>query len=119
MKNVIYTIAAVILSITISCKKSTDGNKNVLVADNSNVKETTKRFVAEDGTSALVTVFEGDKENSISVRSNNKTISAEQKTKTAEGGIYENYDFQIVAKNDTVTITQGNNVIILRKAKGE
>ena len=123
MKNLIYTIAVVVLAVNISCKKSTDGNKNILVENtkttDSLVTETTKRYVGEDGTSALVTIKESEKDNAISVRSNNKIISAALKTKTADGGIYSNFDFEIVAKGDTVTITQEKNVIVLVKAKGE
>ena len=123
MKNLIYTIALVVLAINISCKKSTDGNKNILVKNanttDSLVTETTKRYVGEDGTSALVTIKESEKDNTISVRSNNKIISATLKSKTADGGIYSNFDFEIVAKGDTVTITQEKNVIVLVKAPGE
>lgn len=123
MKNLIYTIALVVLAINISCKKSTDGNKNILVKNanttDSLVTETTKRYVGEDGTSALVTIKESEKDNTISVRSNNKIISAALKSKTADGGIYSNFDFEIVAKGDTVTITQEKNVIVLVKAPGE
>ncbi len=123
MKNLIYTIALVVLAINISCKKSTDGNKNILVENttttDSLVTETTKRYVGEDGTSALVTIKESEKDNTISVRSNNKIISATLKSKTADGGIYSNFDFEIVAKGDTVTITQEKNVIVLVKAPGE
>ena len=123
MKNLIYTIALVVLVINISCKKSTDGNKNILVKNanttDSLVTETTKRYVGEDGTSALVTIKESEKDNTISVRSNNKIISATLKSKTADGGIYSNFDFEIVAKGDTVTITQEKNVIVLVKAPGE
>ena len=123
MQNLIYTIALVVLAINISCKKSTDGNKNILVENttttDSLVTETTKRYVGEDGTSALVTIKESEKDNTISVRSNNKIISATLKSKTADGGIYSNFDFEIVAKGDTVTITQEKNVIVLVKAPGE
>ena len=123
MKNLTYTIALVVLAINISCKKSTDGNKNILVENttttDSLVTETTKRYVGEDGTSALVTIKESEKDNTISVRSNNKIISATLKSKTADGGIYSNFDFEIVAKGDTVTITQEKNVIVLVKAPGE
>lgn len=123
MKNLIYTVALVVLAINISCKKSTDGNKNILIENttttDSLVTETTKRYVGEDGTSALVTIKESEKDNTISVRSNNKIISAALKSKTADGGIYSNFDFEIVAKGDTVTITQEKNVIVLVKAPGE
>ena len=125
MKKIFYAAAIIGLMANVSCKKSTEGNKNVLVengttatSDSASTSKT-ERYVAEDGSSALVTFIDGEKESSISVRSNNKTIAAPQKSKTAEGGVYGNYDFEIVAKKDTVTITQGDNVILLKKARGQ
>jgi len=79
--------------------------------------EFTDRYVADDGSSALVTFKTTDNEKSISIRSNNKTISAKQKKQTSEGIIYGNYDFEILSKTDTIKITQGNNVIVLKKAR--
>ena len=121
MKNIFYSIAIIGLMMNIGCNKSTEGNKNVLkenvaAKNDSAVSTSTKRYVAEDGTNALVTFTDSDKENSISVRSNGKTISAAQKSKTEDGGVYSNFDFEIVSKKDTVTITQGQNVIVLVKA---
>ena len=142
MKNSVFIASAVILFTIVGCKKSTEGNKSIIVEDSaltsktdesvktdsvavvteseSGVKkgEYTDRYVAEDGSSALVTFKNSDKENTISVRSNNKTISAPRKTDKGEG-VYGNYDFEIVSKNDSVIITQGNNIISLKKARGQ
>lgn len=142
MKKIIYLGAVAALLTNISCKKSTEGNKNVVVTETvekdvktengktdssfssstvikdgkGTMEEHTDRYVAEDGSSALVTFKNTGKENTISVRSNNKTITAPRKE--AKGpGVYGNYDFEIVAKNDSVTITQGNNIIRLKKAR--
>ena len=57
------------------------------------MKEHTDRYVAEDGSSALVTFKNTGKENTISIRSNNKTISAPRKAEKGEG-VYGNYDFE-------------------------
>jgi hypothetical protein len=124
MKKIFYVVVLIGLLANASCKKSTDGNKNIILVENTKtadsfVTEITKRYVGEDGTSALVTIKESEKDNTISVRSNNKIISAALKSKTADGGIYSNFDFEIVAKGDTVTITQEKNVIVLVKAPGE
>ena len=142
MKNSVFIASAVILFTIVGCKKSTEGNKSIIVEDSavtsrteepvktdsvavvteseSGVKkgEYTDRYVAEDGSSALVTFKNSDKENTISVRSNNKTISAPRKADKGEG-VYGNYDFEIVSKNDSVIITQGNNIISLKKARGQ
>ena len=142
MKNSVFIASAVTLFTIVGCKKSTEGNKSIIVEDSaltsktdesvktdsvavvteseSGVKkgEYTDRYVAEDGSSALVTFKNSDKENTISVRSNNKTISAPRKADKGEG-VYGNYDFEIVSKNDSVIITQGNNIISLKKARGQ
>ncbi|OWK74629.1 hypothetical protein CBW16_04290 [Flavobacteriaceae bacterium JJC] len=142
MKKIIYLGAIVALSANFSCKKSTEGNKSVIVTESQEKElktengktdssyssstvikdekgineEHTDRYVAEDGSSALVTFKNTGKENTISIRSNNKTISAPRKAEKGEG-VYGNYDFEIVSKNDSITITQGNNIIRLKKAR--
>ena len=142
MKNSVFIASAVTLFTFVGCKKSTEGNKGIVVQDSAveirteetvktdsaavltengnSIKagEYTERYVAEDGSSALVTFKNSDKENTISVRSNNKTISAPRKADKGEG-VYGNYDFEIVSKNDSVIITQGNNIISLKKARGQ
>lgn len=130
------TAATSILMLTIGCKKNTEGNKSVIkqengysadlpedtmmapdqiTAGNESAKEYTERYVAEDGSSALVTFKNTDKEQLISIRSNNKTISAPQK----EAGVYGNFDITIEAKNDSIKIMQQDHVIILKKARGQ
>lgn len=142
MKKIICAASALMLLASYSCNKPAEGNKNIVVEETSDIQvennsgkadtsisvektendggkiqtEYTDRYVAEDGSSALVTFKNNGKENSISIRSNNKTISAPRKADQGEG-VYGNYDFQIVAKNDSVIITQGNNVIALKKAR--
>ena len=141
MKKLSLTAAGCVLIFATSCTKNTEGNTGVVKDENSAAitipvdsavskvdaaatnstaaNEYTDRYVAEDGSSALVTFKNGDSDKTISIRSNNKTISAPQKEAYEKGGVYGNYDIEIVAKNDSVTITQGNNVIKLKKAKGE
>ena len=63
MKKFIYLIGALVLMSNISCKKSADGNKSDLVENSAEntakvdslSQENTDRYVAEDGSSALVT----------------------------------------------------------------
>ena len=81
--------------------------------------EHTERYVADDGSSALVTFKNSDKGNSISIRSNNKTIVAAQKDSDGKTHVYHNQDIEIKSENDKVTITQGNNMIELKKARGQ
>ena len=125
MKKFAYSIAVLFLLTSIGCKKNTERNTGVLKEKSSEtpakldstLSEYTDRYVADDGSSALVTFKKGGKENSISIKSNNKTIVAVEKKQTADETIYGNYDFEITAKKDSVIITQGNNVIKLKKAR--
>ena len=141
MKNIVFASAAALL-LSISCSKTTEGNKSI-VSEDSTIKndaapaletdsatvetqigsdtktgQYTERYVAEDGSSALVTFKNIDKENTISIRSNNKTIAAPRKVESGPGA-YGNFDFEIISKNDSVIITQGNNIIRLKKARGQ
>lgn len=141
MKKTFIIAATSLLILTLSCEKTTEGNKSVIKQENGysedlpkdsldiaakpsdgtqdNLQEYTERYVGEDGTSALVTFKNTDKEKTISIRSNNKTISAPQKEAWAKGGVYGDFDITIVAKNDSITITQDKNVILLKKARGQ
>ena len=129
------------LTLTLSCEKTSEGNKSVISQEKgysedlpkdtinintqrtdeneSELQEVTERYVAEDGTSALVTFKNTDKENTISIKSNNKTISAPQKEAWAKGAVYGNFDITIVSQNDSIKITQDKNVIVLKKARGQ
>ena len=138
MKKTVLLAASSILMLTLSCNKNTEGNKSVIkqengysadlpkdsvdmtdqiTAGNESAKEYTDRYVGEDGTSALVTF--NNEEKTISIRSNNKTIAAPQKDVSAAGTTYGNYDFNILVKNDSIKITQDDNVILLKKARGQ
>ncbi|MCJ8498485.1 hypothetical protein MVI27_09450 [Chryseobacterium salipaludis] len=127
MKKLLILPAAVVLFTMGSCDKKNSGNAGVLKADETTavtgnsseeaVNERTDRYVAEDGSSALVTFKEAGGEKSISIRSNNKTIAAPLKEAEADKTVYGNYDFEIVSKKDSITITQGDNVISLKRAR--
>lgn len=145
MKNTVYISGFLALFLIQSCNKSTDGNKGVIVSepsgkvenslsvnndtaqvtskpiesDKSNLPEYTQRYVAEDGSSALVTFKKSDDGNTISIRSNNKTITIPQKDSDGTATVYENDGIVIKSEDNVITITQGNNVISLKKARGE
>lgn len=137
MKKIVVGSLALSLLLFIGCKKENSGNKIIekteekLVINNPDGSidstysatsktadgtiEKTDRYVAEDGSSALVTFLKSDKENSISIKSNNKVIKAD----LVEGSTdtYKNQDITIEAKDDSVTISQSGMIIALKKAK--
>lgn len=130
MKKLICLVGAIALLISVSCKKSTEGNTSILVTDtgltktggdsvivNNKMMQTyTDRYVAEDGSAALVTFKNSDGKKEISIASNKMTIKAPQ---TDVDGTYADHDYEIIAKDDSIKITQGNNVITLKKARGQ
>ena len=129
MKRIIVAVASSLLALTACNKTESSGNTGVLKADSTTSRTATDdsneasiktqervyRYVAEDGTSAKVTFVNKDKENYITVFSNGKTIRADQST----AGVYKNQDVEIRSQGDNITISQGNNVIGLKKAKGQ
>lgn len=127
----IYTISAILLlMLSTSCKKQETGNQGVIVKDpventantsgsSTAPQEHVYRYLAEDGTAAKVTFSNSDRGNFITVFSNNKGIKAEQTEAWAKGAIYINADVEIRSAGDSLTITQGNQVIELRRAKGQ
>ena len=140
MKKILLIAGGSLLLLNFSCNKTSEGNKNVIKQENvtpeplpadslgmientaegdDEIIENTVRYVAEDGSSALVTFKNSDTHHSISIRSNNKTISAPQKEALAKGAIYGDHDFEIASQNDSIIITQGDNVIKLKKARGQ
>lgn len=117
MKKLIYIASAVALSFTLSCKKNPAKTEDTISASAN--KGQTVRYVGDDGSSALVTFSKTDKGNTISIRSNNKIINLPEKEVTAEGTVYGNYDIEANSTDSMITITQGTNVISLKKARGQ
>lgn len=142
MKKTGTVLAAAVL-LLFSCNKKENGNKSVIQDENVTVtnrngtidsaasssttindadgetQQHSYRYVAEDGSSAKVTFVNSAKENYITIFSNGKTIRADQSEVWAKGAIYKNQDVEIKSEGDNVTITQGDHLIELRKAKGE
>lgn len=124
MKKTIFFAAAFLA--VVACNK-TEGNKNVLSTDTLTVStdstsfhtENKYRYVAEDGSNANVTFVNSDKENYIVVESNNSTLRGTQSEVWAKGAIYTNQDVEIKSQGDSITITQGDNIIELKRARGQ
>lgn len=132
MRKVI--ISAIAFSLfAISCKKES-GNDSILKADSitattvtsesngisTQTQEHTYRYVAEDGSSAHVKFTNTTKDgNYISITSNKKTIKVKQKEAWAKGAIYEENGVIVKSEGDKITIEQENNIIELKKARGQ
>lgn len=123
----------------ISCKKSTEsGNKSVMKSDGSepiladngkvdstihystdvNGKKSVKTdyvYKATDGNLVKV-VFNYD-ENTMSVRSNNKTFILNKVESKGNETTYEKMDMKATVKGDSLILDQGDNLIQLVKTK--
>jgi len=137
-KGLIIAISTIALSV-ISCnKKNESGNKGVLktgdsttvLADNGKVDSTINYDVdvngkksiktnyvykATDGT--LVKVVYNYQENTMSIRSNNKTFILKKLESKGNETVYEKEDMKATVKKDSLILDQGNNIIELAKTK--
>lgn len=138
MKNVLFiAISAISLSL-LSCKKSEEGNKNIIkandseaiLADNGKVDSTISYdtdingkksiktdyvYKATDGSLAKV-VFNYE-EKTMSIRSNNKTFILNKVESKGNETTYEKMDMKATVKRDSLILDQGNNIIQLVKTK--
>lgn len=116
--------------VLLSCSDKNAGNSAVIKSESSAtdsagsnndnvISEQPVRYVAEDGSSAHVTFGQNDEGKIIRVRSNNKTIAAPLLRSSDDAEIYGSHDMEIKSANDSVIITQGDNVITLKKARGQ
>jgi hypothetical protein len=125
MKRIIYIASTLVVLTTWSCTKNSEGHTGILSENNtekpsslpeSAAKEYTDRYVAEDGSAALVTFQNAGGKKEISITSNKITIKAPE---TATAGLYAEHDYEILAIHDSLLITQGNNEILLKKARAQ
>ncbi len=108
-------IAVLFATALVSCKKD-GGNTGVIKADETPAPV---RYVAEDGSNALVTytTFEGAE--FISINSNNHTIRVKEAGEQNGNKLYSENGVDVVVKPDSLIITQENSVIGLKKAGGQ
>lgn len=138
MKNVLFIAISVISLSLLSCKKSEEGNKNIIkandseaiLADNGKVDSTISYdtdingkksiktdyvYKATDGSLAKV-VFNYE-EKTMSIRSNNKTFILNKVESKGNETTYEKMDMKATVKRDSLILDQGNNIIQLVKTK--
>lgn len=142
MKKTIILLSSIFL-FTVSCKKSTDGNKSIIKTDSSatvisdnngkidsasmsstivdvngkRIAKTDYVYKATDGALVKV-VFKNDpKESTVAITSNKKTFTL-PKTETKDGEtVYKKDDMTARVKGDSLHLEQGNNIIELVRTK--
>ncbi|WP_172284503.1 hypothetical protein [Chryseobacterium sp. LAM-KRS1] len=143
MKKTIILLNTIFLLAVIGCKKSTDGNKNIIKTDSSvsavsdqngkidsasasssiidvngkRIEKTDFVYKATDG-SLVKVVFKNDpKESTVAITSNKKTFTLpKEETKDGET-VYKKDDMTARVKGDSLHLEQGNNVIELVRTK--
>lgn len=114
MKKIVLGLGIVLTSF-VACKKSTDGNKNILAQENENSSNTTteesKVYIGLEKSKAKVTFKNSPKENTITIEANNQKFVLDKKE--TEGGktIYERNGIKAEVKKDSLYIIQDDNVI--------
>ncbi|MHA6696916.1 hypothetical protein [Chryseobacterium sp. A301] len=129
-KLLLLALPAVLL---FSCSK-TEGNKGIVVADSQDTISTTAvdsvnlsytmepgtfRYVAFDGSNTNVTFATENGGNTITLKSNQLTLTVPQVDSKDNEAIYKDHDIEIRAFGDSIVLDQGDNVIELKKARGQ
>ena len=125
MKKTAYYLPLFLL-ITMACNKKENGNTGIIAQDNTNyeksaitnpdtpmdllntAKEITYAFKAIDGSRAIATITNTDKENTIVIKANRNMFQLDRKEITKNGAVYERNGVAAEIKSDSLIITQGN-----------
>jgi len=132
MKKIL--LSAVLLSVIVACKKSTDGNtgivknteESIVTNENGRIdsasaesttteingkteKEETRSYKASNGNRANIVLFSSAKENTMTIRANGQKYQLDKKSSTE----YERNGVKAEIKGDSLFIIQGDNVISL------
>lgn len=74
-------------------------------------------YKAEDGSRAKATFDDNEKSKTVTIEANNMKYVLDFKKATSTGELYERNGISAETTNDSLLITQGNNVIHLGKVK--
>lgn len=93
---------------TISMEKEVNGKKTSMVS---------YPYKASDGSRAKATFTDNEKSKTITIEANNMKYVLDFKQATPTGDLYERNSITAEASQDSLLISQGNNVIHLGKVK--
>lgn len=141
-KSIVIAFCA--LGLVTSCKKSAEGNKDVVseshtsetkvtnnngkidstnmtstetVVDGKKVQEVSIPYKASDGSRAKATFVTDNNGSTLLIEANNTKFQLDKKKQTATGVIYERNGISAEKKGDSLFITQDNKVIHLGEVK--
>lgn len=141
MKRTLF-IASACLFTLYACKKSAEGNKNVIteetvettVTDNNGnidssttsaskktvdgktVEEQTFVYSGLDNSKAKVTLIDSEKEHTLTIEANKRKYILDRKSVSPEKTVYERNTIRAEMKGDSLYIIQDDNVIPLKRS---
>ena len=125
MKSILVT--SIVSLALVSCQKEAKSNQtdstltttDTITSTIPEVETETYRYVAIDGSNTNVTFTDTEPNDLITVKSAQLTLTVPKVEELGDRDIYREGDIEIVKTGDSLYITQGTNVIELKKAQGQ
>lgn len=125
MKSILVT--SIVSLALVSCQKEAKSNQtdstltttDTIASTIPEVETETYRYVAIDGSNTNVTFTDTEPNDFITVKSAQLTLTVPKTEELGDRDIYREGDIEIVKTGDSLYITQGTNVIELKKAQGQ
>ena len=125
MKSILVT--SIVSLALVSCQKEAKSNQtdstltttDTIASTIPEVETETYRYVAIDGSNTNVTFTDTEPTDLITVKSAQLTLTVPKTEELEDRDIYREGDIEIVKTGDSLYITQGTNVIELKKAQGQ
>ena len=125
MKSILVT--SIVTLALVSCQKEAKSNQtdstltttDTIASTIPEVETETYRYVAIDGSNTNVTFTDTEPNDLITVKSAQLTLTVPKTEELGDRDIYREGDIEIVKTGDSLYITQGTNVIELKKAQGQ
>lgn len=125
MKSILVT--SIVALALVSCQKEAKSNQtdstltttDTIASTIPEVETETYRYVAIDGSNTNVTFTDTEPNDLITVKSAQLTLTVPKAEELGDRDIYREGDIEIVKTGDSLYITQGTNVIELKKAQGQ
>lgn len=125
MKSILVT--SIVSLALVSCQKEAKSNQtdstltttDTIASTIPEVETETYRYVAIDGSNTNVTFTDTEPNDLITVKSAQLTLTVPKAEELGDREIYREGDIEIVKTGDSLYITQGTNVIELKKAQGQ
>ena len=142
--RIIFSTVVIVSLTMVSCKKSSEGNKNVLVKETSETsysdingktdstasfsyqrtengktnREETVVYTGLDNAKAKVTFIDTPNEHTLTIEANKRKFQLDKKESNPLKTTYERNGIKAEEKGDSLYIIQGDNIIPLKRSRG-